>query len=105
MNEELKIQVREIIRQELAGMVSNDRFMFKKNIEIAEGMNIKTGTSVGSFFGSTATDKIGFYGVTPIVQQATLSDPSGGVTIDSQARSTIGNILTSLKNIGIIKSS
>ena len=49
-------------------------------------------------------DKMGFFGTTPVVQQDTISSPSGGDTTDTQARSAIGSILTVLINLGLIKS-
>lgn len=45
--------------------------------------------------------KIGFFGVTPIARQAGISDPSGGVTIDSQARTAINSILDVLDAYGL----
>lgn len=35
-------------------------------------------------------------------QQATISNPAGGVVIDAEARVTIANIITALKNHGLI---
>jgi hypothetical protein len=103
MNDDLKAQIKEIIRQELAEMVSNDRFIFRRKIRIEEGLNIETGIFVGSCFGTTENDKIGFYGITPVARQAAISEPSGGVTVDAEARSAITAVIGRLQTIGIIK--
>lgn len=62
---------------------------------------LATGTKKGSSFGSSPTDKLSFYGKTPIVQQVAITAPSGGTTIDSQARTAINTIITVLQNLGL----
>lgn len=47
---------------------------------------------------------IGLYGVTPTTQAAHIEDPSGGATVDSEARTAINSILVALENIGITAS-
>jgi len=44
----------------------------------------------------------GFYGVTPVDQPATIADPSGGGTQDSQARVAIEAIIDRLQELGLI---
>ena len=48
-----------------------------------------------------ANKKTGFFGKAPVVQQAAISVPSGGVTVDSEARTAIGTIITTLQNLGL----
>lgn len=45
--------------------------------------------------------KIGFYNKTPIAQPTAISAPAGGVTIDSEARTAINSIRTTLTNLGL----
>lgn len=45
--------------------------------------------------------KIGFYNKTPISQPAAITAPSGGATIDSEARTAINSIRTTLTNLGL----
>lgn len=84
MNEQ---QIREIIRDELRNFFGLDRFYFQKNLQIFDGKNIQIGRTVGTKIGTEATQKIGFYGVTPIVQQARATD--------------LPSVVDILKNIGI----
>lgn len=48
-----------------------------------------------------STDKIGLYGATPVVRASAITAPSGGLTIDAEARTAIGSIITAIKNIGV----
>lgn len=45
--------------------------------------------------------KIGFYNKTPIAQSAAITAPAGGATIDSEARTAINSIRTTLTNLGL----
>ena len=74
MNEE---DVRKIIREELGSMFGIDRIIFDKNIQILNARNIQLGRGTGTKFGTAIDQKLGFYGITPVVQQAftSISDP------------------------------
>jgi len=78
-----------------SGIVQNS------DITLKDGKDIVAGTTTGSSFGTASTQKISVYGKTPIVQQNAITAPSGGTTIDSQARTAIGTIINVLKNFGI----
>lgn len=78
-----------------------DKYTFQKNVQIFDGHNIILGTSTGTSIGTSATQKLSLYGVTPIVQQGSISNPSGGATVDGQARGAINAIIATLKNMGI----
>ena len=57
-----------------------------------------TGTQIG-----TATDQLlGFYGATPVNQPETIADPSGGATVDSEARTAINALIDRLQELGLI---
>lgn len=45
------------------------------------------------------------FGVTPVARQSHIADPSGGSTVDAEARSAINAILTALENYGWLKTS
>lgn len=66
MNEQ---QVREVIRQELAGLLASDRFIFQRHIQLLDGKNIQLAKGTGTKIGTATDQKLGFFGETPVVQQ------------------------------------
>lgn len=95
-------KIREIIRDELEQFIKSDRFVFYKTIQILDGRNIIVGTATGTMFGTETTQKIGFLGKTPVVRQATISDPTGGTTQDAEARAAINTLIDRLQAFGFI---
>lgn len=79
-----------------------DRFVFEKLIQLMDGRNIQLGTSTGTKIGTATTQKLGFFNKAPVVQQATISDPSGGATIDAEARTAINTLIDRLQAFGLI---
>lgn len=96
--------VRAIIKDELANLIKNDRYVFDQNIQILDSRNIQLGRANGTLIGTATDQKIGLWGKTPVVQQEAISDPVGGGTagVDAPARAAIESILGALRNIGII---
>lgn len=78
---------------------------------LEDGANVALGTTTGTKIGTAATQKLGFYGATPVVQpsgsaQAALTDSTGGTastTISnvggSFSQSTLNNNFASLVNL------
>jgi len=60
------------------------------------------GTLRGLKIGDATTALLGFYGVTPVDQPATVTDPTGGGTIDAEARTSINAIIDRLQELGLI---
>jgi len=50
---------------------------------------------------NTGSLLLGFYGVTPVARQTNAAQPTGGTTIDTQARSSIDQIRVILGNLGL----
>lgn len=44
---------------------------------------------------------VGFFGATPVAQQSHITDPSGGVVIDSESRTAIAAIIDALEAFGL----
>ena len=44
---------------------------------------------------------VGMYGVAPVARAGAIAAPSGGVTVDAEARTAINSIRTALTNIGL----
>jgi len=94
-------QVREIIRQELAFMLG-DKYVFSRLTQILDGRNIQLGKGTGTKIGTENTQKIGLFGVTPVVQPSNVTNAS--VTIES-VTSQFNGLLSRLRNLGVIDSS
>jgi hypothetical protein len=69
---------------------------------VLDGVNLSFGTTTGTKLGTATTQKIGFYNVTPVDQPATVTDPTGGVTQDAEARTAINAIIDRLQELGLI---
>lgn len=64
-----------------------------------------SGSSVNALvtrFRITQDAKMGFFGATPVAQQSTISDPSGGSTVDAEARSAINALIDQLQALGFM---
>jgi len=100
MTNEEKISQLEKELNDLKAFVYKDEYsdtkVFRKKVQFKSNVNL--GSSVG-----IQMDKLGFYGIAdnPITQQVTFTAPSGGATVDAQARTAINAIKTILTNVGI----
>ena len=65
-------------------------------------LRIQHATEGGIRIATSSNDQIGFFGVTPVVQRSTVSDPSGGSTIDAEARTAINAIIDALQDLGLM---
>lgn len=87
------------------------------NVNIADAKNIVCATTTGSSFGGATTQKLSFYGVTPVTQPAASSatsvtattGSSTGVSLDTKftgtggtANYTVGGVITALKALGLL---
>ena len=93
--------IRELIRNEFQEFLASDRYIFHKPVQFLDGRNIVVGKGTGTKIGTETTQKLSVYGVTPVVQAGAISAPSGGLTIDTEARTAINSIRTALTNFGI----
>ncbi len=95
-------QIRQIIKDELQVLFKTDRIVIPKNMQILDARNIQVGKGTGTKIGTEVTQKIAFYGETPVIQADAIVPPAGGVTQDAEARAAIGFIITAIKNFGIV---
>lgn len=102
--EELKSKVASL-EARLAKFDLPANFFFQKNFRFLDGFNdfrkIVVGKNKGLTIGSSTTEKLSLYGVTPVVQASAISAPSGGLTVDAEARTAINSIRTALTSLGI----
>ena len=60
------------------------------------------GTTALVITNNSGTPKLGFFGATEITQPSVISDPSGGVIQDSEARTAINSIIDLLQSLGLM---
>ena len=100
MNEQ---QVRNIIREELASFMKQSKYVFDRPIQILDGNDIVLPQTIGTRIGTSASQKIGFFGVTPAVQPPAITIPSGGSVSDSECRTAVTHIIGDLRTLGLSK--
>jgi hypothetical protein len=74
---------------------------FNGKVYFKDGTVLSTGSSSGMKFGNATTEKLAFYGVTPVDQPNAITAPSGGATVDSQARTAISTIISRFQELGL----
>jgi len=91
-------QIKELIKKELQAHFGFDKYIFSKLIQIMDGRNIVVGKGVGTKFGTETTQKLGFFGKTPIVQVSAIGSPSADV---NSLKTAVDLIRTALTNLGL----
>lgn len=76
---QMKEMMRDVIRQELGNFVGGDRYVFQRHLQLLDGKNIQLAKGVGTKIGTEATQKLGFYGTTPVAQQTGVAVSSAGI--------------------------
>jgi hypothetical protein len=79
----------------------SDRFVFHQHVQFLDGRNIQLGRTTGTMIGTDTDQKLGFFGKSPVAQQSHISAPSGGTTIDANARTAINAIITLFQTFGL----
>lgn len=74
--------------------------IFRRNLALLD-VDIKLSSATGTKIGTASSQKLAFYGSTPVSQQATISNPAGGAVIDAESRTAINSILTTLDTYGL----
>jgi hypothetical protein len=72
------------------------------HLNLANAVDVVLGTTTGSMIGTSTSQKLGFYGATPIVQGASVADATGGATVDSEARTAINALISRVEALGLI---
>jgi hypothetical protein len=67
-------RVRQIFREEIERRFGSGNFILQTHTQIFDGRNIQTGRTTGTKIGTASDQKLGFFGVTPVVQQAEPTD-------------------------------
>jgi hypothetical protein len=81
----------------------SDRYLFSKDIQLQDGRDIQLARARGTKIGTATDQKIGFWNATPVDQPTAIADAAGGASdSDGTARTKINNILSALREVGII---
>ena len=75
---------------------------YSGTIILAAGVNLALATTTGTNIGTATNQLLGFYGQTPVDQPTTVVDPTGGLVIDTEARTAINTIIDRLQELGLI---
>ncbi len=100
-------RVRQIIREELAFMIKNKKLVFPFPIQILDGNDITIGGTVGTRIGTTTSQKLGFFGSTPVAKMTGAlrnigADPTTDpVGYDQYARAGVADINYVLETLGL----
>jgi hypothetical protein len=95
---------------------SGEKVVFGKDLDISGDHDLIVGTSTGTKIGTAATQKIGFFNATPVVQQNTTGTTTGttggsGTALHTNATITggvgstaytVGDIVKALKTLGLL---
>ena len=95
---------------------SGEKIVLGKDLDISGDHDLIIGTSTGTKIGTAATQKIGFFNATPVVQQSGVNEGTGfaavgGTGVNDQSTFTgnvgstayrINDIVKALKNLGIL---
>jgi len=83
---------------DLNSVTGRDFYFNNGNIVLQDGKNFVLGTTTGTKIGTSATQKIGFYNATPIVQQAHIVDADGSL---ADITSKFNTLLSYIENLGL----
>ena len=85
----------------LENLIGSDRYTIQKTIQMFDERNFQLGKNKGTKFGTETSQLLSFYGVTTVNQPEAVPEPTGGSTIDSQARGAINDIRSRLIELGL----
>ena len=99
-------EIKQIVRKEIENVFQEflgvDRYKFQKPLQIFDGRNVQLGKTSGTQIGTETTQKLAFYGVTPVDQPAAISAPTGQANdLDTEARTAINTIRARLQELGL----
>lgn len=80
----------------------SEKLRMDTQVRLADGINLESGTGVGSMIAGTALQKLGFFGQAPTARPAAVADPAGGVIIDVECRAQLTLLLARMRQLGLI---
>jgi len=84
-------------------LVKSDRYVFERDLQFQDGRNIQVSSGTGTKLALSSTEKMGFWGKTPIVRPSAITSPSGAGSagVDQPARNSIDEIINTLQALGL----
>lgn len=111
MEQDINLIVADLMKRITALEASNiqtqtTKSVLVKHLQVLDARNIQLGKTTGTKIGTESTQKLAFFGATPVVRQNAISAPGGGGTtdtdaIDQSARTAINSIRGVLTNFGL----
>ena len=106
----------DLLESIINALVFTDKLAFTKLVQILDGKNIQLGTTTGSKIGTATAQKLGFWGVTPVIQpasgdQAVVSGTADStysgneVTLINDIATLVNQLRSDLIDAGVIKGS
>lgn len=91
----------EVDRQvkEMVGNFFSQRYLHQIDSQYSDGRNVIFGRTTGTQIGTETDQKLAFHGVTPVVQQSTISDASG---CTGNADTKVNEVIDVLQAYGFI---
>lgn len=89
------------LKQVVDFLIKPDKYLFQKDMEFLNGINIKFGLGAGTKIGTDPSQAFAFFGMTPVTQRPFIAHPSGGAVVDVEARQTINYIIATLEDYGL----
>jgi hypothetical protein len=88
------------LEAQLAQLLKSDRMVLERTLQMADGRSIQVGTTTGTRIATATTQKLGFWGLTPVTQPAA-SVGSSATNVHSTgyfASATYGNAEKNMLN-------
>ena len=95
MPNSLELRVAEL-EKIIADMRKSDRYVFAKDVQIMDGRDIQLAKGRGTMIGTEASQKLGFYGATPVIQQ-----PGAAYVADATYNNNEMNMLNYMFQAGV----
>lgn len=86
----------------LSKFIGSDRYTIQQRMQFLDGMKIQAGTTTGLIIGSTATEKIGFFGQTGAIQQTSVGALTANFTYTNQERYMIQTMYDAIRAYGLL---
>jgi hypothetical protein len=74
-------------------------------LTFADALDIAFNGTTGTKIGNATSNKFSFWNATPVIQQAHIADPTGGATVDAEARTAINAINALCATLGLTAAS